>query len=307
MEQKPCSTPMVPPPQKPSMTSPSQRRFPLKSPIVVVAAGNEWEHEKGALTIGRDPDVNVALEDPLVSRQHARLSVQTDGTVMLEDLHSVNGVFVNGNRITRPSLALFEGDRLLLGTTEISVFSLRASATVPLERSKENTNGSLRSTLPSMDAPAPPAQDAQPANKRGRATTQRNEAIDMIGQFAEQLMESGHPVEAVRTLSEQLLNLLKGATAGLTVPKSVLESATLYALRLHEWTQRSSWIEFTLELHLASREVPSERSLAAIEAAWRSTLDATLVEYLVKTIEGRSPPPDAQEQQRLRRVARLGR
>jgi hypothetical protein len=216
-------------------------------------------------------------------------------------------VFVNGNRISRPSLALFEGDRLLLGTTEISVFSLRASAKVPLERSKESGAASLRSTLPSMAAPAAPDAPPQPALRHKRATTQRNETIDMMGQFAEQLMESGHTVEAVRTLSEQLQNLLKGATAGLTVPKSVLESATHYALRLHKWTQRGSWIEFTLELHLASREVPSERSLKAIEAVWRAdALDATLGEYLVKTIEAREPPPDPDEQQRLRRIARLG-
>lgn len=300
-------TPLVPAPRKPvtATTEESTCCHALRAPIVVVAAGREWEHETGALTIGRDTAAGITLEDPLVSREHARLLVQTDGTVVAEDLHSANGVFINGCKITRPTYALHEGDRLLLGTTEISVFSLRGSATVPVEHAPDKAEPSERTTLPSPEFPATAA--AQPPYRRRAATTERNDTVNMMGQFAEQLMASGHLLEAVGTLSDHLQNLMKGATAGLTVPEHILESATHYALLLHEWTQRNSWIEFVLELHLASQQVPSERSLAAIEAAWQPALDGALVRYLVRTIEGRSPPPSSDERTRLARVARLVR
>ena len=308
MNPTPRSTPVVPAPRNPSTTLETKTRFPLKSPVVVVAAGNEWEHEKGSLTIGRDPHAGVVLDDPLISRMHARLLVQSDGIVVVEDLHSSNGVFVNGCKISRPSLALCEGDRMLLGTTEISVFSLRASATIPMERSKDTDAVPERATLPSLDALEISQGGAPQPRRRTAATTERNDTVDMMGQFAEKLMESGHPLEAVRTLSDHLQNLLKGATAGLTVPEHILESATHYSLLLHSWTQRDSWIEFVLELHLASQCVPTERSLAAIETARQTSraLDGALVQYLVKTIEGRSPPPSTDERLRLRRIARLG-
>ncbi len=306
MNSTPRPTPLVPPPRNPSTTIETKPHFPLKSPIVVVAAGKEWEHETGVLTIGRDPHANVTLDDPLVSRVHARLYVQNDGTVAIEDLHSSNGIFVNGCKISRPIVALNEGDRMLLGTTEISVFSLRGSATIPIERSTDPAPE--HSTLPSAEAPASLQQGSQPLRKRVAVTTERNDTVDMMGQFAEKLMESGRPLEAVRTLSDHLQNLLKGATAGLTVSPHILESATRYALLLHSWTQRDNWVEYVLELHLASQCVPSELSLAAIECAWKTlkALDGSLVEYLIKTIEGRSPPPSATEQLRLQRIARLG-
>ena len=308
MNSTPRPTPVVPAPRNPSTTMETGKRFPLKSPIVVVAAGNEWEHETGSLTIGRDSHANVVLDDPLVSRMHARLLVQSDATVLLEDLHSSNGVFVNGCKVSRPSLALYEGDRMLLGTTEISVFSVRASATVQMERDRDTDAAPERATLPSPDATETFQGSLPHPKRRALVTTERNDTVDMMGQFAEKLMESGHPLEAVRTLSDHLQNLLKGATAGLTVPEHILESATHYSLLLHRWTQRDSWIEFVLELHLASQRVPTERSLVAIEAAWQAskTIDGALVQYLVQAIGGRSPPPNPDEQQRLRRIARLG-
>lgn len=68
----------------------------------------------GEVTIGRAADCTVRLDERNVSRQHARL--WRDGAdVMLEDLGSSNGTFVNGHRITGP-VRLREGDQLLIGS-----------------------------------------------------------------------------------------------------------------------------------------------------------------------------------------------
>ncbi|WP_232679683.1 ATP-binding cassette domain-containing protein [Nocardioides sp. R-C-SC26] len=67
---------------------------------VMVAAGAPVG---AAITIGRDPSNAVVLEDPLVSRFHARLEVgQGAGTATLHDLASFNGSYVDGVRVAGP-------------------------------------------------------------------------------------------------------------------------------------------------------------------------------------------------------------
>lgn len=71
----------------------------------------------GTTLIGRDADCHVTLDDPLVSRRHARILVGSDRTVV-EDLGSRNGVFVNGMGV-RGAMPLRDGDRLRIGTQQL--------------------------------------------------------------------------------------------------------------------------------------------------------------------------------------------
>lgn len=66
------------------------------------------------LIIGRSGDVDMVLTEDMVSRRHAKLIVNGD-QVIIQDLDSTNGTFVNGERIKRARLK--EGDRLLIGTS----------------------------------------------------------------------------------------------------------------------------------------------------------------------------------------------
>jgi signal transduction histidine kinase/ActR/RegA family two-component response regulator len=70
-------------------------------------------------TLGRSPDATIMLDDPEVSRQHARLTRTTAG-FELEDLRSRNGTFVNGTRITKRILA--PGDKLRFGPHSVLEF-----------------------------------------------------------------------------------------------------------------------------------------------------------------------------------------
>jgi len=79
----------------------------------------EWDRLRFPLTlgehvIGRDPDVEVRLDDSTVSRRHARLVVTTEGTV-LEDFGSKNGTFRGGERVTGP-VRLADGDAIRIGS-----------------------------------------------------------------------------------------------------------------------------------------------------------------------------------------------
>lgn len=68
----------------------------------------------GVTLIGRDLDCHVTLDDPLVSRKHARILVGTD-RVVVEDLGSRNGILLNGVTIRRPT-PLRDADRMYVGT-----------------------------------------------------------------------------------------------------------------------------------------------------------------------------------------------
>jgi adenylate cyclase len=66
--------------------------------------------------IGRDPTCELCFEDRTLSRQHAKILIQGD-TLTVQDLGSVNGVLVNGVKIT--SAELKTNDRLTLGNIEL--------------------------------------------------------------------------------------------------------------------------------------------------------------------------------------------
>jgi hypothetical protein len=69
--------------------------------------------------IGRAPDCDVILSDLRVSRHHARIVRDRDGLVV-EDLHSANGVWLNGER--RERTAVSEGDTIGLGGPRFRVY-----------------------------------------------------------------------------------------------------------------------------------------------------------------------------------------
>jgi DNA-binding winged helix-turn-helix (wHTH) protein len=79
----------------------------------------EWDRLRfplavGEHVIGRDPDVEVRLDDSTVSRRHARLVVTANGTV-LEDFGSKNGTYRGGERVTAP-VQLADGDAIRIGS-----------------------------------------------------------------------------------------------------------------------------------------------------------------------------------------------
>lgn len=92
--------------------------------LVGADAGREYPLVSGANTVGRDRDVDVRLDDPLVSKRHARINVAE--SIEIIDLNSANGVIIGGGQVTRAHL---ETDvAVTLGDTVFCVVPLRAAA-----------------------------------------------------------------------------------------------------------------------------------------------------------------------------------
>lgn len=86
----------------------------------------EIDLAQGNTVLGRSARCHVTIEDPLVSRQHARIRVSRDGAT-IEDLGSRNGLIVNGRTI-QGAQPLSDGDRIRIGTQELVFCEVHGSA-----------------------------------------------------------------------------------------------------------------------------------------------------------------------------------
>jgi predicted component of type VI protein secretion system len=77
--------------------------------------GEKFLLETISLTVGRDPVSDIILNDPEVSRQHARFT-QTDTGYQVQDLGSTNGTFVNGQRLESELVDLEPGYTISMGS-----------------------------------------------------------------------------------------------------------------------------------------------------------------------------------------------
>jgi pSer/pThr/pTyr-binding forkhead associated (FHA) protein len=109
------------------------------------------------LVVGRHSLADVRLPLPDVSRRHCRL-VCRDGSWQVVDLDSLNGVFVNGEKVREATL--HHRDVLRVGGFLLEVDLQSADNTVSLSDEERPADGVLRSiadALPDAD-PAPPTQ-----------------------------------------------------------------------------------------------------------------------------------------------------
>lgn len=133
--------------------------------LIIVGAGVVHEVTHGGLTIGRDPDCDIVLDSPEVSRRHAAVTAAGRGFVITDE--SRNGVFVNGERITR-SHRLADGDVVRVGDA-ILRFSAgtvtRAGSAIPSAVSGETAisaddvidGNTATMPVPKLRTPPPPS------------------------------------------------------------------------------------------------------------------------------------------------------
>lgn len=95
-----------------------------RSPLVLEVNGVRHPLIPPGLVIGRGSEADLRINDPGVSRKHARINVVDLGDQMritIEDLGSTNGVVVNGAKVGNAELT--DGSRVEIGSTRMLVHS----------------------------------------------------------------------------------------------------------------------------------------------------------------------------------------
>lgn len=116
----------APPPPRPA------KQFALRF-ISGKYQGGEFPLPHGReIVVGRSSELDMVLVEDMVSRRHAKITL-TDDQIVIQDLGSTNGTFVNGEKIKRARL--HEGDRVLIGTSIIKLVASEVGATPDPSRS----------------------------------------------------------------------------------------------------------------------------------------------------------------------------
>ncbi|MBW2732319.1 MAG: GGDEF domain-containing protein [Deltaproteobacteria bacterium] len=105
-------------------------------PYLFVLAGlrvGEMIGVNSTVTLGRGTDVDFRVPDEGVSRHHLRIVALQDGSILLTDLETTNGTFVNGKKVN--SAVLNDGDKIQIGSTAILKFSFADKLEVSFQES----------------------------------------------------------------------------------------------------------------------------------------------------------------------------
>lgn len=210
--------------------------------------GHTLELRTGAVVVGRSSSCHIVLDDGLVSRRHAQFTINAQ-TVSVEDFGSVNGVYVNGERISG-TRALRDADRVQIGKQD---FVLRSATkvvkvdTAPERFSAETLHGA---TMP---------RELLEAERAREELTRRADALDLLCSVADKQLALGRGDEAEKMLAIALTNMLKSVQGGSSLAPASAARAASYAVRIADATGRARWVDYCFDLYGAlQRPLPSD-------------------------------------------------
>jgi pSer/pThr/pTyr-binding forkhead associated (FHA) protein len=251
------------------------------SRICLKFGDHEVELAEGETLVGRSPKCEVVLDDPLVSRTHARIFVNR-GSATIEDLKSANGVLVNGEPLLRARV-LASGDRVVIGQQSLQlVIGSKTDGPAP-ERRTARTLSNLRDF-------------SITENERSEAT-RKGDALELLGGVADKVLALGRGDEAERILSSYLRNLLQNARVGGELDISVAEKAAMYAVRIAEVSGKGTWVDYAFDLYgIVKRPLPGpivERLYGSLRKISSPSIN-TFRQYLsvLRTVESTLGPSD---------------
>jgi sigma-B regulation protein RsbU (phosphoserine phosphatase) len=173
--------------------------------LIVRAPGQpprRFEYEREVLSIGRSARNDLVIEDPSLSRGHARLDILEDGFVV-EDLGSLNGTFVNGHAV-QGRKPLKASDRLQLGNVVLELDPGKVSGVV-IEGKEQDLRGPstlvIRATELRSSGPVVKVQK--------EAAPGWSDAIQLVEEITLDLLREHTVEEYLDSLMERLFKVLK--------------------------------------------------------------------------------------------------
>lgn len=262
---------------------------------------HDVELAPGETVVGRSPRCQLVLDDPLVSRSHARLVVNGP-YVTIEDLGSANGVLVNGQRLERARV-LGAGDTVAIGQSTFSLGIDKNAAAPARERSGAQTLSGFQAMLS-----APESAHQEPDRSEA---TRKGDALDLLVGVADKVLALGRGDEAERILGSYLRNLLQAARIRREVDVRLAEKASMYALRIAEATGKGGWVDYVFELYtVVKRPLPAPLTERLYESLRKTPHVSISVfrEYLsaLRAIEAQLGPAERFLLRRLEGLESLG-
>jgi hypothetical protein len=224
----------------------------------------EFDLPPGETILGRSPECQVTIDDPLVSREHAKILVEGE-KVLCKDLGSRNGLKVNGQQVQGQAV-LEDGDRIRIGNQEI-VFSR-----VVAPRRPGRPTGSLRhcrkcQTPYVAEAPNCPncgygpgseetLSGVAPVGNLDRETWSLQLQVELL----DKALSLSRLADGDRVLGRIAISVEERLAAGMNVEASQIEAAFRGAIRLASAQGEVQWIRWVLNT-LARLGRPPTREL----------------------------------------------
>jgi pSer/pThr/pTyr-binding forkhead associated (FHA) protein/S1-C subfamily serine protease len=259
--------------------APSDRHTPVEArayAVTLIDAASGRHHEARGVRIrlgrGRECEVRLADASDVVSRVHAELTVGPSGALVVRDVGSKNGTFVNEERVREP-VPIRLGDRIVLGRGGpiLIVEGLGTSPQMPAAR-RPAVPG--RRTLAALiNHAVAQARDQRRRGKRGSTAFLKAVAAE-VGK------DSGRKVRWLAAVAMVLLLLLGGAVYGVYWLLSSQVEQTEQARRTAEDSTRA-------ESERLRQELAAARAAAA-PAAQVESLRAQLDSAQARTAELRA-------------------
>ena len=220
----------------------------------------EFDLPRGATVIGRSLDCNLTIEDPLVSRQHARIMIDEGGETG-EDMGSRNGVRVNGVQIKGPT-PLNDGDRVRIGTQDFVFCRVD-----PTGKGHSKTSGVLRLCskchlpYPRESVSCPNCESTEQTDEETLSGSFGNQnqtswSVQLLVEALERALSLGRVQDAeriVRRATAQVEELL--VSGGAIDPKALAQPAT-QPVATTAVTNDPTWVLWVLDVYRRSDRVP---------------------------------------------------
>jgi hypothetical protein len=250
-----------------------------------------------AVILGRSSECQITIDDPLVSRIHAELTVSDNG-VKVRDLGSRNGVRIN-DVLIRGEAQLAHKDRLRLGSQDLVFLVANTDAVRPTSATGamaycpecDRAFPALAKTCPRCGAHHAFKEDGPDTVTGVELVEAPSWTFRLIAEVLERALIAGRVPEAERMLERAARDIDARLRAGRRLGHEQLRAASSYALRLSRLKLHHDWASWAVELHRSERRLPDVATLELIEQ-----LDPVSLRALSPALEALARDPILQQQ-----------